>query len=175
MDELEEKKGCVYFLKHNGLNPVKIGYTQGENPLNRFASFQTYAPFGGELIGFIRSINAKELETKLHKKFTSKRLEGEWFDLTIEEVEEIIKLYSSLADIELKNEFQIKFIKEHFEDVKIIDNKKPITIISKYDLFLKYYEADKSIDKTKLSNILNVSRQQIYNYIKKYDSTTKNK
>jgi len=43
-----------------------------------------------------------------------------------------------------------------------------------YELFLKYYEADKTINKTKLSNILNISRQQIYNYIKKYDSTTKN-
>lgn len=41
---------------------------------------------------------------------------------------------------------------------------------SEYDKFLAVYEKDNKISKTKLANILNVSRQTIYNYIKEYEN-----
>ena len=70
---METKKGCVYFFKHIGLTPIKIGYSENESPFNRFTQFKTYAPYGSEILGFIIISDAKELETLLHKKYASKR------------------------------------------------------------------------------------------------------
>lgn len=105
------EKGCVYFFKHVGLNPIKIGYSENESPINRFEQFKTYAPFGAELIGFIRTINAKKLETELHKKYSRDRIKGEWFEITRDEVEKCISFYSNLEDIEEINNFQVAFAK----------------------------------------------------------------
>jgi len=35
---MEEKseKGCVYFFRHIGLTPVKIGFSTNESPFDRF-------------------------------------------------------------------------------------------------------------------------------------------
>jgi len=79
---MENQKGCVYFFRHIGLSPVKIGYSENESPINRFNQFKTYAPFGSEILGFIQTYNANELESNLHRKFSSKRLLGEWFEIT---------------------------------------------------------------------------------------------
>lgn len=41
-----------------------------------------------------------------------------------------------------------------------------------YDLFLAIYEKDKNVNRSKLANILNVSRRTIQNYIKHYENKT---
>ncbi len=100
-------KGCVYFFKHVGLSPIKIGYSTNTSPIGRFDQFKTYAPFGAELIGFIKTHNAKELETQLHQKFASMRLVGEWFEMTVPDAEKWIKFYSDIEDIQEMNNFQV--------------------------------------------------------------------
>jgi len=80
----QEQKGCVYFFRHIGLTPVKIGYSTHESPIKRFEQFKTYAPYGSELIGFIRTYDAKKLETILHERFSAHRLGGEWFEISQE-------------------------------------------------------------------------------------------
>ena len=89
------KQGCVYFFKHKNLNPIKIGYSSNESPINRFTQFKTYAPFGCEIVGFIKTYDAKELETKLHKQFEPFRLEGEWFSIAEDVVHDLIDLHST--------------------------------------------------------------------------------
>ena len=111
MEKGEVCKGCVYFFRHIGLSPVKIGYSAHESPMSRFEQFKTYAPYGSEIIGFIQTDKAHELEKILHVKFASKRLSGEWFELTSKECEQTIKLYSSFEDIKEKNDFQIAWAK----------------------------------------------------------------
>lgn len=39
--EIQEKKGCVYFFKHVGVDGIKIGCSSKENLLHRFEQFQT--------------------------------------------------------------------------------------------------------------------------------------
>jgi len=39
-----------------------------------------------------------------------------------------------------------------------------------YDTFVAIYEKDKNVNRSKLANILNVSRQTIQNYIKHYEN-----
>lgn len=117
---MEIQRGCVYFFKHVGLSPIKIGYSQNESPIKRFEQFKTYAPFGAMLIGFIRTERAKELETELHQKYARDRVKGEWFEISEEEVNKCIKFYSNLQDIEEINNFQIAFAKKINFDKRII-------------------------------------------------------
>jgi len=110
----EEKNGCVYFFRHLGLPPVKIGYSNHPSPIKRFEQFKTYAPFGCELLGFISSEEAKSLEKTLHFKFKDKRLKGEWFDITKKDVESEIEYYSSTLDLKEKSIFWEQFAKSIF-------------------------------------------------------------
>lgn len=106
------EKGCVYFFRHIGLTPVKIGYSTHESPIGRFEQFKTYAPYGSEIIGFIRTYEAKELETILHERFSAFRLGGEWFEISKEQCESVISFYSNIEDIKEKNEFEIEWAKK---------------------------------------------------------------
>jgi len=106
----ENQKGCVYFFRHLNTNPVKIGYSRYPTPSKRFEQFKTYAPFGSELLGFINAENAKELETELHIKYKSKRLKGEWFNISLEEVKENISFYSKNIDLINRSNFEIKYM-----------------------------------------------------------------
>jgi hypothetical protein len=173
---MEIKRGCVYFFRHVGLSPVKIGYSENESPINRFNQFRTYAPYGSEILGFIIISDAKQLETDLHKKYSSKRLSGEWFDLTEDEVNKEIDFYTNVADIKDRNDFQIAWAKQ-IEDRKnkIVqeiktDNFKQIKKTN-IDLFFERYSKNKNISVTKEANYFNVSRRCIYDWIDKYKNS----
>lgn len=141
-----ECKGCVYFFRHIGLTPVKIGYSTSESPIERFQQFKTYAPYGAELLGFIVCEDAKKLETELHRKYSRDRLTGEWFELTTEEVQRCISFYSNIIDIEKKNEFEIAWAKRRMPMVgkTIDDNVK--TILENYSTEFRdgYFEIKKT-------------------------------
>ncbi len=166
----EIKKGCVYFFKHVGLNPVKIGYSENESAINRFNQFRTYAPYGAELIGFIQSYEAKELEKLLHKKYKEKRLLGEWFDIDLDDVNKEIKFYSNIEDIKNKNEFQIAWAKEFDKRNKSYECKIELQLekIRKTSDKIKFIKNKKEInDPKKISELLNISIQMVYKHLKK--------
>jgi hypothetical protein len=96
-------QGCVYFFRHKGLKPIKIGFTKFLSPVSRLNQFNTYAPYGVELIGYVNSKNAYHLEKKLHKKYSKFRLNGEWFDISKEDVLKEIVTYK----VEKKKVFYI--------------------------------------------------------------------
>jgi len=106
------ERGCVYFFRHIGLSPVKIGFSSNESPLKRFEQFKTYAPYGAEILGFIMTKESKELETALHVKFSSNRLKGEWFEISKEDIDKVVSFYSNIEDIKEKNEFEIEWTKK---------------------------------------------------------------
>lgn len=117
-------KGCIYFFKHVGLDPIKIGFTTGDSPIDRFKQFGTYAPYGSEIVGFSQVEDPKKKETELHRKYSNKRLSGEWFDITIQEAEKEIKTMRSKEEAEKRNNFEIHFAKhlgitENIEDSSI--------------------------------------------------------
>ena len=161
-----EKKGCVYFFKHIGLKPVKIGYTNNESPLNRFVQFSTYAPFGSQIVGFISTNEASVLEKTLHDKFSEKRLLGEWFDISEIECENVINFYSNIEDIKDKNDFQIEWAKKK-EQKKTYLNIQLNNHNKNYlkDKIIKLYLNNPEIQKTELSKLAGVSRQTIYDWI----------
>lgn len=170
---MEIKRGCVYFFRHVGLNPVKIGYSENESPIDRFNQFKTYAPFGSEILGFIIISNAKELETSLHRKYTSKRLNGEWFDITEEEVNSEVEFHTNISVIKDRNDFQIAWAKEvnRVNEIVFNDIKVGKSDVNKFETFRKIYALDPNLNKSRTAKKLNVSRQTIILWTKKINET----
>lgn len=110
-----KKEGCVYFFRHVGLSPVKIGYSENESPISRFQSFKMYAPYGAEMLGFINCENPHKMEMELHKKYSCRRINGEWFEITEDEVSEIIKTKTTKVQSEERNSFWEEFAKRKGE------------------------------------------------------------
>lgn len=165
-----KKRGCVYFFRHVGLSPVKIGYSESESPMNRFLSFKTYAPYGSEILGFIIISDAKDLESALHRKYASKRLDGEWFEITEEEVKREIDFYTEVSLVKERNEFQIawaRFIRDNegkiYKEVRSFKTKPE----TKFEQFKKLFLSDTNINRSRIAEEMGVSRKTIQLWIKK--------
>lgn len=171
---MEDKKfGCVYFFRHVGLTPVKIGFTDNESPIHRFDQFKTYAPYGSEILGFIQTDEANNIERMLHKKYSYKRLQGEWFEITEEEVKKEIDSFTNLETIKERNNFQIAYAK-HLANKKLTlkEISGEVPIMNKQDFFTKVYGGRK-INKKKVSLEIGVSRQTIFRWEKELNKKLK--
>lgn len=166
MDENKEK-GCVYFFRHIGLTPVKIGYSKHPSPIDRFAQFKTYAPYGSEIIGFIQTDSAKEIEKFLHQKFSSFRLDGEWFEITEEQVIKEVDFYSSKEDIKERNDFQIAWANKILERTELTENNNV------QDSVFLLMSKGVHFNKTKLADELGVSRKTIFKYVNRFNGLKK--
>lgn len=78
--------GLVYFLRQKGMPYIKIGVTI-DLP-RRIEEMYSCFPLGVDVIGTIRSNDYLRIELDLHKKYKNKRLNGEWFDISEDEVME---------------------------------------------------------------------------------------
>jgi hypothetical protein len=79
-----------------GANGVyKIGKTSQLHARMNF--FEIKLPFDVKLICAIPSEDITTLEKQLHDKYTNKRIKGEWFELTEQDVEDIKHLISEEA------------------------------------------------------------------------------
>src|SRR5699024_8943136 len=101
--------GYVYFLKHKGLSPIKIGMTNSNDVNTRVSDYNTASPYGIELIGFIQTRTASQLESKLHGLLKNQRLNGEWFDIDKVQANELINMYSLEIDERKRIKFNIPF------------------------------------------------------------------
>jgi hypothetical protein len=157
---MKNKKGCVYFFRHIGLTPIKIGFSDNESPISRFNQFKTYAPFGAELIGFIITSKPQELEKQLHLKYSRDRIKGEWFEITENEANKCINFYSNLEDIEEKNNFQIEWAKK-----KMPVLEKANIVIENFSNFLSFDKKNgfekEILNQTEISIILNCEKNII--------------
>lgn len=69
--------GLVYFIGPSRAREVKIGFTRGTAE-KRCAELQTGNPRRLVVIATLRG--SEQLERDLHRRFSTCRLEGEWFD-----------------------------------------------------------------------------------------------
>jgi DNA modification methylase len=100
-----ETNGSIYFIKHKNVSPIKIGFSNNANPYLRIESYKTGSPYGIDVLGFFSVKNAAEVEKKLHKKYQNKRVNGEWFDITIDDVKNELLIYSGEDLFSEMNEF----------------------------------------------------------------------
>lgn len=110
-------KENVYLFRHVGTDYVKIGMTKNESVQARFQQFCTYAPNGAEIVGIIKTDNALCLEKELHRKYDSKRCNGEFFLLTDSECEKIVRTYNSDMINKVITEFYSYLSNEDFNMV----------------------------------------------------------
>lgn len=130
-----EIKGCVYFFRHLTKKPVKIGYTGNATPRKRFEQFKTYAPFGAELLGFIRCEEPEFLEKELHNKYSEKRMKGEWFNITEDDIKKDIEKYTNYGEKIRRSNYEINYM-DYLEG---IFKGKSININSDLNDFLDNY------------------------------------
>jgi len=74
--------GFVYFIKSDF--GVKIGFTK--HLTDRLNVFNVKLPFKTTLIGFVLSKDYKNIETMLHYFFKDYRINGEWFNISEEDI-----------------------------------------------------------------------------------------
>jgi hypothetical protein len=96
----ETKSGHVYIVSNIGSfgeNVYKFGMTRRLDPQDRIDELgNASVPFDFDVHGLIYTDNAPELENKLHKHINHKRINlvhmrREFFNITIDEIEEIVK------------------------------------------------------------------------------------
>lgn len=78
MQEVQVGK-CVY-IQNTGKNLYKIGKTQDLN--KRLAAYHTHLPIMFRVIRQYAALNMTDLEESLHIVFQHKRVKGEWFELS---------------------------------------------------------------------------------------------
>ena len=88
----KEFNPCVYFIGHKDRPdlPIKIG--KASSVSYRKAELQT--AHYTELIILFTLNGYSELEKELHSRFSRKHIRGEWFSLTQDDLEAIIKEYN---------------------------------------------------------------------------------
>lgn len=84
LPERKKKHGFVYILKSEA-GQYKIG--RAKNPDDRQETFTIKLPFRTEYELVIPSDDYEAFELELQRRFASKRLDGEWFALTSEDIE----------------------------------------------------------------------------------------
>ena len=87
----------VYFIIESPFTgKVKIG--KSDSPQARLKTLQTGNPNKLEIHGVVPCDNAFGLETTLHNKYNSRRLNGEWFTMNKDEIDECIKNIASIKN-----------------------------------------------------------------------------
>jgi hypothetical protein len=74
----------VYLIWAVGTDIYKIG--KSRKPGRRLETIQQYSPLPLEIVHLIPADQAHKLEATLHEHYSHKRLHGEWFELTLDEV-----------------------------------------------------------------------------------------
>jgi hypothetical protein len=84
--KVKDLSGYVYLVKSVS-GHYKIG--RAKDPNNRAKTFGVQLPFEIEFVAVIKTDDYVALEEQLHAKYQDKRVNGEWFALTPEDVEYI--------------------------------------------------------------------------------------
>jgi hypothetical protein len=89
----EKRMGTVYFFKAIDNTKVKIGFTKG-GIKTRLSSIQHACPFELEIFGQIHTSEPKKIEKEIHDELSNYRLNGEWFDVPLKTLNDVITRYS---------------------------------------------------------------------------------
>jgi hypothetical protein len=89
--------GDVYFIKAEGVNPIKNGHTFNLN--RRLEQIKTYLPTNIEIVGLIHDKNPAKIEREIHKELKDYRMNGEWFNISESMANKIIEKYSELQPL----------------------------------------------------------------------------
>lgn len=100
------RAGIVYTIQGINTTWYKIGKTNNFN--NRFNRFEVKIPIDMKPIHLIYTNNMTRLENELHQRFKKKRMRGEWFDLSQEDIEYI----KSINELDFPNTTTITYVNQ---------------------------------------------------------------
>ena len=81
--------GCVYLIEAVNTGTFKIGITKND-PNSRLKQLSTGNESELVIVSVYRTSNYRKLESWLHRKFSDKRINGEWFTLTESDIDNFI-------------------------------------------------------------------------------------
>lgn len=87
---MDSEIGFVYLIKSHENQLIKIGYSK--NPIARLEALQTSSPTRLYFLATLKCENPRLVEKSIHNEFISKKVSGEWFSLSDED---IAYIYSS--------------------------------------------------------------------------------
>ena len=88
-----KKSEFVYLISSkNGLTKIGIA----KDVQSRLSSLNTASPIELSLLFYFNPKNARKAEEELHKRFSIKRVKGEWFNLSDGDISWIQKNYDTL-------------------------------------------------------------------------------
>jgi len=120
-------QGYIYLLQSD--YGYKIG--KSKSPKTRNNIFSVKLPFEVEMIKTIKVDNYHQVEKDLHKHFEDKHLNGEWFDLTkeeVEEFEELVAKYNIVYTITLKKFPKMNFYQHNFKLISWMIDENPTAL-----------------------------------------------
>lgn len=85
----------IYFIQDSGLNHIKIGFTDSNDPIGRMKSLQTGSPAPLCLVATMPG--SREDELSLHRRFAKARVHGEWFKPVPDLLEFLVDLRTDQA------------------------------------------------------------------------------
>ena len=85
----EGGEGYIYIAKAGISNHYKIGFTANSDIDKRISAHQTSSPERLDRIGSF-PVSSIKTEKTIHKKFSHKKVRGEWFELSDEEVKDLL-------------------------------------------------------------------------------------
>ena len=88
----QQRSGWVYVLQGIGTDYYKIGKTS--NPENRLRTFGVKLPLDVRYAVLIRTQDRHVMEKRLHTDYEHKRVDGEWFALDDNDLEDICARYN---------------------------------------------------------------------------------
>lgn len=97
--QISRGESCVYVLKLKGkLSYCKIGKSSDFE--QRYNTIQSYNPFDLDILAVKKTKFHDYIEKILHFEFKSKKIKGEWFDLSKQDILNLKDLMSKLDSIE---------------------------------------------------------------------------
>ena len=90
---MSQTKKNIYLARQEGTSLYKIGITKND-PKLRILQLQTGNAAPVELVESFQTSHNFKMETALHAQFSLKRREGEWFELSQEEVDTFFDICS---------------------------------------------------------------------------------
>jgi hypothetical protein len=116
---MEDRSGYVYLLKaHKPFEECyKIGRTK--DPKRRFHDFGVKLPYRIEVLAVMSARDMFRGEAILHSTFASRRVEGEWFRLSREDVSwmEALRLVVQAEDLV----YRLRFDDDEWEPLRLSD------------------------------------------------------
>ena len=82
-------KGYVYVIRQTEENLYKIGYTKNSDIAKRLSQLQTANPYRLEVVGSFQC-TGQATEKTLHSLFSEQCKRGEWFSLSLQDVQNIL-------------------------------------------------------------------------------------